>query len=262
MFWGGVHPGHRRTSPTLDDPRCNAVVMTARYDTVADDYAGHPDRYDQPALASLLRLVDDISCGAALDLACGHGLLTRQLARRGLSVVGVDISSGLIEHARAIDAADPQEVTYLLGDASDPATLAGRTFDLVTSNFGLSDIDDLEGLFSAVSMAIRPGGRFVFSILHPSFLGSGAVSGSWPSGSTYYDERWWRADGELSTLRSEVGANHRMLSTYINVASRHGLHVHRIEEPEPEADWTTERPEAAAQPVYLVVDCRPCRTAS
>ncbi len=110
-----------------------------------------------------------------------------------------------------------------------------------------------------VALALRPNGRFVFSILHPCFGGSESVSGSWPSGSTYYDERWWQADGILSTLRREVGANHRTLSTYLSTAGRHGLHIQRIDEPEPESAWKTERPDAAAQPVYLVMECRPCR---
>lgn len=233
--------------------------MRARYNTVADGYAARPDDYDQPALASLLRIVGDVGGGDALDVACGHGLLARELARRGWSVVGVDISDALLAHARAIEAKQPLGLTYTLGDASDGSTLDGQKFDLVTSNFGLSDIDDLDGLFSMVAFALRPNGRFVFSILHPCFGGSESVSGSWPSGSTYYDERWWQADGILSTLRREVGANHRRLSTYVSTAGRHGLHIQRIDEPEPESAWKTERPDAAAQPVYLVMECRPCR---
>ncbi len=133
--------------------------------------------------------------------------------------------------------------------------LDGAEFDLVVSNFGLSDIDDLDGVCASVSRLLVPGGRFVFSILHPCFAGAAEVSGSWPSGSTYYDERWWRADGELSRLRREVGANHRMVSTYVNALAAQQLMIVAMVEPEPEASWTTERPEAATQPVYLVIAC-------
>ena len=72
----------------------------------------------------------------------------------------------------------------------------------------------------------------------------------------YYDERWWRADRELSTLRREVGANHRTLSTYLNTLTGNGLQLEATAEPRPEESWTVERPEAAVQPVYLVVACR------
>lgn len=109
---------------------------------------------------------------------------------------------------------------------------------------------------ATVSAALRPGGRFVFSILHPCFIGTSDVSGSWPPETSYYDERWWRAEGELSTLRRVVGANHRMVSSYLNAVADRGLSIRHVDEPPPEPDWTTTHPAAATQPVYLVVDCR------
>ena len=61
---------------------------------------------------------------------------------------------------------------------------------------------------------------------------------------------------ELSVLRREVGANHRMLSTYVNTLVRTGLWLEAMVEPPPEVSWTADRPDAAVQPVYLVVSCR------
>ena len=121
---------------------------------------------------------------------------------------------------------------------------------------GFSDVDDIDGLFATVADAPRPEGRFVFSILHPCFAGGARVSGSWPSNATYYDEGWWRADGELSFLRQQVGANHRMLSTYINTLARNGLAIETAVEPSPEPEWIADRPDAAPQPVYFVAACR------
>jgi SAM-dependent methyltransferase len=111
-------------------------------------------------------------------------------------------------------------IEYVLADATDPTLLEGESFDLVVSNFGLSDIDDHDGLCRVVARLLVPGGRFVFSILYPCFGGAPGVSGSWPTGRSYYDEGFWRADGELSVLRRQVGANHRMLSTYVNTLVR------------------------------------------
>jgi SAM-dependent methyltransferase len=232
------------------------VAVRARYDAVADSYAAGADRYEGSAVSTLLDLIGSDVGGRALDLACGHGLLARELVRRGATVTGIDLSRELLERARALDDGADLTIEYLHGDVADPEVLEGAEFDLVVSNFGLSDIDDLEGVCQTVARVLIPGGRFVFSILHPCFAGAPGVSGSWPTGRSYYDEGWWRADGELSILRQQVGASHRMLSTYFNSLARNGLAIDEVLEPRPEAEWAERRPGAGSQPVYLVVVCR------
>jgi ubiquinone/menaquinone biosynthesis C-methylase UbiE len=229
--------------------------VTARYDLIAAEYASGDDDLSSPAVGALLDLAGPVRGQRILDLACGHGTVARDLARKGAHVVGLDISTQLIKRAEAAEARAAWGITYEVGDAADPDVLAGSTFDLVVCNFGMSDIDDLDGACATVARVLRPGGRFVFSILHPCFGGTASVCGSWPSNGTYYDERWWRADRELSSLRREVGANHRTLSTYLNTLTRSGLELEATAEPRPEESWTAERPEAAVQPVYLAVAC-------
>ena len=64
----------------------------ALYDPVADFYAaGFPDRYDESATAALLALTGPVDGLDVLDLACGRGRITRELARRG-RLVGVDLA--------------------------------------------------------------------------------------------------------------------------------------------------------------------------
>ncbi len=125
------------------------------------------------------------------------------------------------------------------------------TFDAVTCNFGLSDIDDLDGATAAVAALLRPDGCFVFSILHPCFAGAAEVSASWPDAARYYDEGRWHADARLSPLRRQVGANHRMLSTYLNTFRRHDLWLDEVSEPVPDPQWSRNRPGADNGPVYL-----------
>lgn len=226
----------------------------ARYDAVADFYAdGFPDAYDDPATAAFLDLVGPVDGLDVLDLACGHGRISRELARRGGRVLGIDISRRLIAKAEELERADPLGVAYVAADAS--AAPAGRTVDLAVCCFGLSDIDDLDGALGTVAGAVRPGGRFVFSILHPCFPGGGEVSGSWPPGGGYRDEGRWTAAGARSTLRAQVGATHRMLSTYVDALVRHGLTLQALREPPPPPDWATSAPAAARHPVFLAVAC-------
>lgn len=228
-------------------------ATAARYDPVADFYAaGFPDRYDDSATAALLALTGPVDGLDVLDLACGHGRITRELARRGGRLVGVDIARRLVGMAEESERRDPLGIVYAVADASAPGpAVPAAAFDLAVCCFGLSDIDDLDGALATVVRCLRPGGRFVFSILHPCFPGAGDISGSWPSGGSYFDEGRWTAAGSRSTLRQQVGANHRMLSTYVVALARHGLNLDVLREPEPPAEWERSAPDAARHPVFL-----------
>jgi pimeloyl-ACP methyl ester carboxylesterase len=68
---------------------------------------------------------------------------------------------------------------------------------------------------------------------HVSVLGScGVAALDWPS-ARYDDEGRWTSEAELSALRRQVGAQHRMLSSYLNAFRRHGLWLDELREPVP-----------------------------
>jgi 2-polyprenyl-3-methyl-5-hydroxy-6-metoxy-1,4-benzoquinol methylase len=233
------------------------VPGPARYDAVADFYeAGWPDSYTEHETAALLDLVGAIEGLRVLDVACGNGRMTRELARRGGAVVGVDISRALIERARVRETEDALGVQYIEGDVSTDNLFGDAAFDVVVCCFGLSDIDDLDGALTTVARALVPGGAFVFSLLHPCFPGAVDVAASWPPEFGYHREGRWFPRAERSTLRRQVGANHRMVSTYVNALTSHGLVLDVIREPPPPPTWSTERPDAVGLPLYLVARCR------
>ena len=229
----------------------------ARYDAVADFYAEAFDTID-PASAALLDLAGPRAGLRMLDMACGHGRITRELARRGAGVVGADVSAALVGKAVQAEREQPLGVRYVHADVSAPgwhAILETADFDVVTCNFGLSDIDDLDVALAAAAAVLRPGGRFVFAFLHPCFPGAPGASASWPPSARYYDEGRWAADAELSTLRRQVGAQHRMLSTYLNAFRRHGLWLDELREPVPAPQWADGRPRADRVPVFIAGRC-------
>lgn len=234
----------------------------AGYDKIADFYEGFaPDVYDDPLTSALLALVGDVSGLRLLDFACGHGRLARELARRGAQVVGIDLSSALLAKARDRDLANPLGVVYVHADAASSNALAGEVFDGVVCHFGLSDIDDLEGAVATVARVLGPGGFFTFSILHPCFPGwePKGASSSWPPGRGYFAEEWWLSNGPPGGVRTKVGANHRMMSTYLNTLARYGLVVEEMAEPKPSVDWLEAAPGVGPVPVYLAVRCRKWR---
>ena len=86
-----------------------------------------------------------------LDVACGTGDLSRELDRRLLRPVGVDLSCGMLAHARTPG-------PLLLADALfSPFRTAA--FDGAVSGFALRNVTDLGTLFVELARITRPGGR-------------------------------------------------------------------------------------------------------
>jgi SAM-dependent methyltransferase len=127
-----------------------------------------------------------------------------------------------------------------------------RQFQAVASHFALTDIDDLDDVLTTVARVLRPGGPFVFSILHPCFAGRGAdAPSSWRPRTSYFDEGWWQSASP--GFRGKVGSSHRMLSTYFNALIEHGLRPDRVAEPQRVGDWPSEPDLVDSGPAFLVV---------
>jgi trans-aconitate methyltransferase len=107
-----------------------------------------------PALgAAVLDLLGPQPGERILDLGCGEGSLTEQIASAGAAVVGVDTSPEMIAAARArgIDA-------RLISAEQLPFD---REFDAVFSNAALHWVRDHDALLDSVRRSLKPGGRLV-----------------------------------------------------------------------------------------------------
>jgi len=99
---------------------------------------------------------------AAIDVACGTGKLTVELAERVGPfgrVVGVDLAPAMVERARRA-AGDLIQLEYRLGNALALPFEAG-SFDAATIAFGLRNLADFEAGFGELARVVRPGGRVV-----------------------------------------------------------------------------------------------------
>lgn len=117
---------------------------------------------------ALLRACGDVAGLRVLDLGCGQGFFTRELARRGARVVGVDLSDRLLALAREHEERSPLGIEYHRMSAAevDRRWPAG-SFDLATACMSLHDMADPGAALRAAFAVLRPGGRMVFSAPHP-----------------------------------------------------------------------------------------------
>jgi demethylmenaquinone methyltransferase/2-methoxy-6-polyprenyl-1,4-benzoquinol methylase len=102
--------------------------------------------------------------GSALDICCGTGDLTLELARRvapGGTVIGCDFSEPMLDLAREKAATRGIEGTrFEWADALQLPYDSGR-FDAVTVGFGVRNFSDRDRGLKEMARVLRPGGRLV-----------------------------------------------------------------------------------------------------
>ena len=99
-----------------------------------------------------------------LDLACGTGFYTRSFLYWGASkVVGVDISSAMLEEARVLSRDSGSAISFIEADCSKLVAFPGGPFDLVFGawflNYGETKEDMVE-MYRNIALNLKPGGHF------------------------------------------------------------------------------------------------------
>lgn len=147
-----------------------------------------------------------------LDLCCGTGTLTYELARRGYEMIAVDASVEMLMEAQAKAAGLAVPPLFLCQDAA-ALDLYGTVDAAVCSLDGMNYIppEELPEVFHRLHLFVRPGGLLIFDIRTPDFLRS-------LDGDVFVDEQedvlcLWRADFEETPPAIIYG---------MDIFSRHG----------------------------------------
>jgi len=93
-----------------------------------------------------------------LDVGCGTGQLTADIAQFGAEVVGIDFSPEMIQTARS-------NFPQLVFEVADAAAMPySNEFDVVISNAALHWVRDQRGAVASIARALKPGGRLVMEM--------------------------------------------------------------------------------------------------
>src|SRR5437660_1115587 len=128
---------------------------------------GHDPYRDALNTPAFLAMLPPVSGLLGLDVGCGEGSNTRQVARLGAKMSAIDIAPTFVQHAQAVD--DGLKIEFRVGDAM-ALPFADATFDFVTAFMCLMDMPEQPQAFREAARVLRPGGFLQFSILHPCFV--------------------------------------------------------------------------------------------
>lgn len=124
------------------------------------------DRLNGPIGEAVIARADPGAGKRALDVGCGAGATTLDMARRlgpGGGCVGVDVSGPLLDLARERALAEPSvDARFVQADAQVHAFEA-EAFDVILSRFGVMFFPDPDAAFANLRRALRPGGELVFA---------------------------------------------------------------------------------------------------
>lgn len=209
-------------------------------------------------LPNLIRLVEAKKGEVILDLACGQGFFAREFARlqmpgasapggqakTGAKIIGVDISSELIEIARHPEGAQRRhleggQVEYHVSSAEKLDFLKDQTVDKVLIVLSLQNIENANEVIEEVGRVLKPKGKLCLVLNHPAFRMPKKSSWGWDDKSKV---QYRRLEAYLSESKEAIqmhpGSNprektisfHRPLQFYFKALGKNGLFVSRLEE--------------------------------
>lgn len=110
----------------------------------------------------LIKMLECKKGAQLLDVPCGNGRLSLELAKHGFRVTGMDISEEFVAEARASAASTSPLSDFILGDMCH---IEGeKIYDgayCFGNSFGFLKFADMESFLSGVCRALKPGSRFI-----------------------------------------------------------------------------------------------------
>ncbi len=160
---------HMRAACTGRDvpARASNAFVEKTFDSFAASFESKLEQLSYRAPALVAAMLEDSGLQPSkrldvLDAGCGTGLCGLLVGPYARRLVGVDLSAGMLAHAKeknVYDALMKTDLTEYLRDNSE-------AFDLIVSADTLVYFGDLESVLAAAARALRPNGLFVFTLEH------------------------------------------------------------------------------------------------
>lgn len=185
-----------------------------------DDFA---PRYEARREFGYHKLIDDLeaelvadvvpSCGSVLEVGCGTGLVLDRIRQRAATIVGLDISAGMLSRARG------RGFAVTRGDAC-ALPFEASSFDVVCSFKVLAHVPAIEAALEEMTRVLRPGGHLVLDFYNPFSLRYlvKRIVGHRRTGTTV-------SEGDVTTRWDDPRRLGELLPSEVAIQSLHGVRV-------------------------------------
>jgi SAM-dependent methyltransferase len=167
--------------------------------------------------------------GRCLDIGCGTGVAIPEVRSLGWSVVGVDVSVGMLSRARAHGAELHQA-------SADSLPFDDGSFDAAVSLWLHTDVDDFPAVLREAARVLKRGAPFAYVGAHPCFVGPHSRFIEAKGVPTLHPgyRSTERYDGGPAVgpdgLRARVGATHLPLGIFVQTFFDAGFQIEGFEE--------------------------------
>ena len=187
-----------------------------------------------------LQQLGDVSGEKVLDLGCGEGRYSRELAQMGADVTAIDCAEFSIGYAKKKAQENGLNIIHYIRNSNDLYDISSSGFDIVLCSMMLMDCEDLYGTVKEIARVLKPSGKLFVSVLHPCF--SGKNIGRQDEGinrkvvveNYFYPTEWEQPISKNSA--TPVIWRHRTLQDYVKVFVKCGLKIVDLNEPVPTAE--------------------------
>lgn len=187
----------------------------------------------------MMELLGDVQGKSILDLGCGEGGYSRELAKRNADVTAIDCSKCCIDYSIEQAKINDFTIQHFVRNSNDLYGINNCTFDIVLCSMMLMDCEDFEGTIKEVVRVLKPSGKLFASVLHPCFNGNyndgigrqGEGINRQVVVKNYFSPSQWEAP--LPNGKTSVIWRHRTLEEYIKVFVQNGLTIVDLNEPQP-----------------------------
>ena len=209
---------------------------------------------EKPAIVELL---DSVHGKTILDIGCGDGAFGRELLNAGAKqYTGVEPSAEMLQLARKNC---PEGI--FIQKSAETHTYPTTTVDIAISRLALHYVadDGLKVVLDGVSRALKPGGQWICSVLHPVYTSCDKSSINKPRQDWLVDNYFAPGAREIPWLDSVVTRYHRTVETYFMLHQASGLTIEHLREGKPsplrfeDAQLLARR---KRMPLFLIFGCR------
>jgi SAM-dependent methyltransferase len=200
------------------------------YDRVAEDYAEHfrdelyKKTFDRKMLDWLAEKVGGL--GVICDMGCGPGQVARYLSEQGAKVCGIDLSPGMVEHARRLNPG----ITFQQGDMLALADIADNSYGGMAAFYSVIHIPRpaLKQALAELKRVLRPEGVLLLAF----HIGQEII----------HRDEWWDKEESLDFIFFET----KEMKDHLKAA---GFKLQEVieREPYPEVEYPSRRAYIFAQ---------------